>query len=197
MKKTLTLAICILFFALITTGAYAAPIVLDEHDMIGYFQTGIPPTEVNQANWSNYLITGYNTLADPADLEPSYDGQTFTLDPGSNVPPPPLPAVVGGIKQEVGSPGFGQINDPYLYLVAQFGGGVGGPDLGVGVLFYLRGQTGELSAMDVFNPVNELGLSHITLFNPGATPVPEPGTLLLLGSGLFALGFAGRRWFRQ
>jgi hypothetical protein len=38
------------------------------------------------------------------------------------------------------------------------------------------------------------GLSHIQLYGiPSSTSVPEPGTLALLGIGMLAAGFAGRR----
>ena len=38
-------------------------------------------------------------------------------------------------------------------------------------------------------------ISHLSGYNPGGTSVPEPGTMLLLGSGLVCLGFFGRKKF--
>jgi len=43
---------------------------------------------------------------------------------------------------------------------------------------------------------NIQAFSHSTLLD-SRTSVPEPNSLLLLGSGILAFGFAGRRWFKS
>ena len=53
---------------------------------------------------------------------------------------------------------------------------------------------GVFNLLDYFgaNKLEELQLSHLTEFNGGGTPVPEPGTLALFGLGLSGL-IASRR----
>ncbi|GEM_PF-1107403 len=41
-----------------------------------------------------------------------------------------------------------------------------------------------------------LEISHFIGYNPSSTPVPEPGTVILLGAGLVGLGLYGRRRMR-
>jgi PEP-CTERM motif len=45
------------------------------------------------------------------------------------------------------------------------------------------------------NPMNQqpYGLSHLTFYEGGQAPIPEPATMLLLGSGLVGLAAARRR----
>ncbi|MDH4028173.1 MAG: PEP-CTERM sorting domain-containing protein [Nitrospirota bacterium] len=40
-------------------------------------------------------------------------------------------------------------------------------------------------------------LSHLTLYARGNTPVPEPGTIMLLGSGLVGVAALGRKRFKK
>jgi hypothetical protein len=59
-------------------------------------------------------------------------------------------------------------------------------------LFDLSGWDGEETiTLSGFWP-GEGAISHVTLYG-GTTTVPEPGTLLLLGSGLFGLALYGRK----
>ena len=68
----------------------------------------------------------------------------------------------------------------------------GGPD------FNLFSNLGDPLTDDWFTPHNPggnpAGLSHLSFYDTdGGGQVPEPTTLLLLGAGLFAAGFARRR----
>lgn len=54
----------------------------------------------------------------------------------------------------------------------------------------------DLEAMGFKRISNVGGISHITQFD-GSTKVPEPGTLILLGSGLIGLAAWGRKTIRM
>jgi hypothetical protein len=76
------------------------------------------------------------------------------------------------------------VGSGFTYLLAKYDASKGG-----GLVWYVAGLTGVIDVQPTFGSCGSggCGLSHITAFNPGGT-VPEPGTLLLLGGGLVALG---------
>ncbi len=58
----------------------------------------------------------------------------------------------------------------------------------------------EWAVLDINNSFDGTGISgtiekisHISLFDSGSTPVPEPSTFLMLGAGILGLGLYGRR----
>ena len=108
-------------------------------------------------------------------LFPTIDGSEFSFDFDGG----------GATGTWTYTPGAG---DPGVnFFVAK-----GGPD------FNLFSNLGDPLTDDWFTPNNPGGnpadLSHISFYDTdGGGQVPEPTTLLLLGAGLFAAGFARRR----
>ena len=95
--------------------------------------------------------------------------------------------------------GTWSINDIWsLYsdvmLVFKEGNGI--PDTYVGYLL-VSGDTAGLYSSPFINPANGnlKNISHVTAYvrGDGDMMVPEPGTLALLGIGLFGMGLASRR----
>ncbi len=79
-------------------------------------------------------------------------------------------------------------NDPAFlvsFMVAK-----GGPNFN---LFSVTGNSGMWFTPT--NPNNQqlYGVSHLTFYEGGQAPIPEPATMLLLGSGLVGLAAARRR----
>ena len=74
---------------------------------------------------------------------------------------------------------------------------------GTGFKWIYYTVTGDQSIVTLPQPVDTLtngagGISHITLYGvEGAAPVPEPATILLLGSGLVGLAGFGRKKFKK
>ncbi|MEA5115752.1 MAG: PEP-CTERM sorting domain-containing protein [Geobacteraceae bacterium] len=60
-------------------------------------------------------------------------------------------------------------------------------------------STGSWSTYDIWNIGGpgtggyDLQISHLLGYNPSSVPVPEPGTVILLGAGLVGLALCGRR----
>jgi PEP-CTERM motif len=108
-------------------------------------------------------------------LFPTIDGSEFSFDFTGD----------GGTGTWVYNPGAG---DPAInFFVAK-----GGPN------FNLFSNLGDPLTDDWFTPTNPnndqpFGLSHLSFYDEDGGQVPEPTTLLLLGAGLFAAGFARRR----
>lgn len=127
----------------------------------------------------NALINWFN-----GGPNPSGGGITYTLTPGSGLPPPALPTpAVFGFKDDAAP--FVDITLPgYTYLLAKYGN--------VAYVFYLGNLAPGSYSLPAVGP-NGLGLSHEVAFTTQTT-VPDGGTTMaLLGLGLLALEVLRRR----
>jgi hypothetical protein len=157
----------------------ASAITLDSSYLIGTVINATPSSPTDEVNYSNQLITMYNT--DPNILTATTLGNDFFLaDPMSiNVPGEDLDLVVLAGSLTSDPPTFPS-DGGYDYLFAKFGG--------FGALFWVGGETVDGISLTPPEGVEGGGLSHYVLFNPGTTQVPEAGTLMLLGFGLAGVG---------
>lgn len=108
--------------------------------------------------------------------------------------------VGGGAGYSVsGIPGnWGRWSLPFdaLFLVIKAGSGASGGGFSIYSLGPDGASSGEWATAPTLLDGEGLGryVSHLSWYGRGgSTEVPEPGTLALLGAGLFGLGFARRR----
>lgn len=148
----------------------------DSHEL-GFVNFGIPAGDADRTNYVNQLI-GMTPGTTGTAL-----GQTFSRS--SNVFGS-LPTAVWAADGTGTTINLGV--DQFSYLLAKYDG----PNYGSEVWF-----VGDLSG-SITIPANggKYGLSGWTLFGPGdAAPVPEPGSMLLLGSGVLGVAGVLRRKF--
>lgn len=168
-------AVCSLGLASI---AQADNLTLNDSRYLGSVDPGTPASEASEVGFINHLIDlALGTQND------SFGGNTYDR---SNVSCGPCTdAVLAGTFRDETAP-FNPINlgNGWLYLLAKFGN--------TDHVWLISGLTG--GGHTIPDTIGQGGgLSHYTLFNPGTTTtVPEPNSLLLLGSALAAIGAAGR-----
>jgi len=87
----------------------------------------------------------------------------------------------------------GNVGGPISDIMLVFTDGMANPDMYVGYL--LPDGTTSGSYMTPFSNGNPKEISHVSAYvRSGTTSVPEPATLLLLGSGLLAGGVFRKRF---
>ena len=196
MKRLVLVAAC-LVCALFVAGPANAT-VLDSSYLIGTVVDGIPSGAEQELLYVNSLITAYNNntaAGSIIDAGPPLVNETFTTttlvtDFGTL----PTPAVFGTKDDTAPFFNIDLSSISYKYLYAKYGGG---QTAGYSALYWLDSYTLIEGISPTVPPGRTagLGLSHVSLFNPA--PVPEPGTMLLLGSGLVGLAGWGRKKFRK
>ena len=183
MKRFFLVVACLVFALGIAGPAQSANLGLEF--LVGTVVPAVPANPSDELVYANNLITFWNGGADPTGGGYTYD---VTIAGAGGSVPTPLVAATGGVQVSAGFSGLDLTG--YTYVFGKFGND--------GALYYLDGS---ITSLDGFNPAwgpftqQGGGLSHITLFGPGTTQVPEAGALLMLGTGL--IGLVGYRRVRR
>ncbi len=162
---------------------------------IGSIEKGTPDSDAAQVFVLNILLdlsAGNDQVVPTPSGAPPGANSSYTFDrtgnfqPGTTYPN----AVVDDAVSGDATAGTIDLDGGFLYLLAKYGNKkVPGTSNPAFYVWYVGGLSGDVS-------IPTSGLSHLTAYNP-STSVPDGGTtLLLLGTGLSALGLA-RRKFRK
>ena len=187
MKSSLRLLSALAFSAALSLTASATTLTFGDQYSIGSIEPGKPDSDAAQVPLINKLIdlnTGNNQVVNMVFQGSQGD---YTFDRLAN-----FDSLVGNVT-DVGSSKFENLVNStfdvtgFTFLLAKYGNGV--PGTADSTAFYVWDVTGLTSATIQFS-----ALSHVSLYNPTTTNVPDGGTTaVLLGFALVGMSFIARR----
>jgi hypothetical protein len=178
-RNTTKVMVMIISFVLFSFRAWATPIELAS---VPFSDLGDAGDGTVQA-WLIATIQSYNT-AHGTDLPTAPVGAHPDIKVNTGDSAPPGYPSFGSNTLSITLPG--NLND---YLVFHWGGPGGGT-------FQAFDLTTTPEASDTFTAPDKYGLSFYSFYGEGdSASVPEPATMLLLGSGLLGLAAYGRKKF--
>lgn len=143
----------------------------------------IPGTPANLTEEAGYVTQLGNMAANAAPV--TISGNTFNRSANTLCFNCPDATTVDAVNVVTGD-GDNINGTGFLYLLAKYGND--------SVVWYIGGLTGPFDIPDQApESFNGKGLSHYSLFNPSTTTVPEPATVLLLGSAFAGIAFVCRK----
>jgi hypothetical protein len=176
----------IIFAVAAAFGVLAAPqadaIILTQGDAfyLGSINDGIPSNPTDEASYINFLKTlaaGAGDTDNPA----AGDDEIYNRVGSTVAGPFPTAVTTGSLKDETGTLTVNSTG--FTYVLAKYDAGDAGS-----LVWFINGSVSEVTLPAT---LNGKGLSHISLYDPGTTNVPDGGaTLMLLGLAVTGIGAA-------
>ena len=161
-------------------------LVIGDAYYVGSINDDIPSSPANEVTWIN-LLNNLTAGTGPFACDTEICSRVGSTLAGS------LPDITAGyysLKNETTpEDGWGALYTSF-YILGKYD-----QDQAGALVWYVTGASfgNTYFVPDTFNGH---GLSHLSVYSNG-TPVPEPGTMMLLGSGLVGLAGWGRKKFRK